>query len=440
MKQLRNAALQLVLLGVLAVLIALIALSTVRGRAENEAQIHSRYTFVVSGLSSGDVGLEEAADIWEQKFLAQFTQSNLPSEKKIRNVRREPVQVLDEDNNIVDLRFSFSPDSSDSEFFSSWGAVMTSSGNLSCEWVVTFNREEGTDQTYSISVSTIQKPEDYKSGLQTDDTSKSGQAETMGSGTQTASSSNYLYRIRNSSLQVSFNGGNSYANVPLEVTRLPYSSTSAEELAAGSYYVSPDITAFLSGGMVVDGTRAPVSLTYSTDMGRTWKSVAIDEIYDVDLYYLRVVSPDDIIVALGYSRTDQTEYSKFYYVSDGSVRTGGSGYKNQPLTGIMFLNDNVGFFSYAYEEGDEGTLYETRDGGKSFQLVQLDSQQLDSGSGNLTWNSVFVQALVPKLDDQGNLVVYVTQGGGTKYNNGKTTARYVSTDEGKTFTYTGQTD
>ena len=262
----------------------------------------------------------------------------------------------------------------------------------------------------------------------------------MGSGTQTASSSNYLYRIRNSSLQVSFNGGNSYANVPLEVTRLPYSSTSAEELAAGSYYVSPDITAFLSGGMVVDGTRAPVSLTYSTDMGRTWKSVAIDEIYDVDLYYLRVVSPDDIIVALGYSRTDQTEYSKFYYVSDGSVRTGGSGYKNQPLTGIMFLNDNVGFFSYAYEEGDEGTLYETRDGGKSFQLVQLDSQQLDSGSGNLTWNSVFVQALVPKLDDQGNLVVYVTQGGGTKYNNGKTTARYVSTDEGKTFTYTGQTD
>ena len=147
MKQLRNAALQLVLLAVLAVLIALIALSTVRGRAENEAQIHSRYTFVVSGLSSGDVGLEEAADTWEQKFLAQFTQSNLPSEKKIRNVRREPVQVLDEDNNIVDLRFSFSPDSSDSEFFSSWGAVMTSSGNLSCEWVVTFNREEVSDQT-----------------------------------------------------------------------------------------------------------------------------------------------------------------------------------------------------------------------------------------------------------------------------------------------------
>ena len=439
MKQLRNAALQLILLGILAFLVILIVVATVRGRAGNEAEIHSRYTFVVSGLSDSESDIETAADIWEQKFLAQFTQSNLPVEKKIRNVKREPVQVLDEENNIVDLKFSFSLASSDSEFFSSWNAVMTSSGSLSCEWIVTFNLEESTDQTYSISVSTIQKLEDYKSDAQTDDTSKSGQADTQ-SGTQTTSSSSYLYRIRNSTLQVSYNGGNSYTNVPLEVTRLPYSSTSAEELAVGSYYVSSDITAFLSGGMVVDGTRAPVSLTYSTDMGQNWKSVSIDEIYDVDLYYLRVVSPDDIIVALGYSRTDQTEYSKFYYVAGGTVREGGSGYKNQPLTGIMFLNDNIGFFSYAYEEGDEGTLYETRDGGSTYSLVQLDSQQLDSGSGSLTWNSVFVQALVPRLDDQGNLVVYVTQGGGTKYNNGKTMARYISTDEGKTFTYTGQTD
>lgn len=439
MKQLRNAALQLILLGILAFIVILIVVATVRGRAGNEAEIHSRYTFVVSGLSDSESDIETAADIWEQKFLTQFTQSNLPAEKKIRNVKREPLQVLDEENNIVDLKFSFSLASSDSEFFSSWNAVMTSSGSLSCEWIVTFNLEESTDQTYSISVSTIQKLEDYKSDAQTDDTSKSGQADTQ-SGTQTTSSSSYLYRIRNSTLQVSYNGGNSYTNVPLEVTRLPYSSTSAEELAVGSYYVSSDITAFLSGGMVVDGTRAPVSLTYSTDMGQNWKSVSIDEIYDVDLYYLRVVSPDDIIVALGYSRTDQTEYSKFYYVAGGTVREGGSGYKNQPLTGIMFLNDNIGFFSYAYEEGDEGTLYETRDGGSTYSLVQLDSQQLDSGSGSLTWNSVFVQALVPRLDDQGNLVVYVTQGGGTKYNNGKTMARYISTDEGKTFTYTGQTD
>ena len=439
MKQLRNAALQLILLGILAFIVILIVVATVRGRAGNEAEIHSRYTFVVSGLSDSESDIETAADIWEQKFLTQFPQSNLPAEKKIRNVKREPLQVLDEENNIVDLKFSFSLASSDSEFFSSWNAVMTSSGSLSCEWIVTFNLEESTDQTYSISVSTIQKLEDYKSDAQTDDTSKSGQADTQ-SGTQTTSSSSYLYRIRNSTLQVSYNGGNSYTNVPLEVTRLPYSSTSAEELAVGSYYVSSDITAFLSGGMVVDGTRAPVSLTYSTDMGQNWKSVSIDEIYDVDLYYLRVVSPDDIIVALGYSRTDQTEYSKFYYVAGGTVREGGSGYKNQPLTGIMFLNDNIGFFSYAYEEGDEGTLYETRDGGSTYSLVQLDSQQLDSGSGSLTWNSVFVQALVPRLDDQGNLVVYVTQGGGTKYNNGKTMARYISTDEGKTFTYTGQTD
>lgn len=443
MRVLRKAAIQIVLLCILAILVGMIAVATVRGRAENEAVVHSRYTFTVSGLSSTDVDLETAADIWEQKFLAQFTQSNLPAEKRIRNVRREAVQVLDEENNIVDLKFTFSLVSSDSEFFSSWNAVMTSSGSLSCEWVVTFNREESTDQTYTLSVATIQDPDDYTAETETDDTSKSGQAATTSSGSTGSSgstSSNYVYRIRNQSLQVSYDGGNSYTTVPVEVTRLPYSSGSAEELAAGSYYISPDITAFVTGGMIVDGTRAPVSVTYSTDRGSTWTSAIVDEIYDVDLYYLRVVSSDDIIIALGYSRTEQTEYSKFYYLKDGEVTEGGSGYKNQPLSGIMFLNDDVGFFSYVYEEGDEGTLYVTRDGGDTYSLVQLDSQQLDSSAGNLTWSSVFVQALVPRIDEDGNLVVYVTQGTGTKYNNGKTMARYISTDEGKTFTYTGQTD
>ena len=444
MKVLRNAVLQLILLGILSFLVVLIAVATVRGRTENEAELHSRYTFTVSGLPSADFDLENAAEIWEQKFLAQFTQSNLPAEKKISHVKSEPVQVLDEENEIVDIKFSFSPVSSDTEFFSTWNAVMNSSGSLSCEWVVTFNREEGTDQTFALSAASIQTLEEYKSNDSSEDTSKSGQAETKNStgsvSTGTSTGANYVYRIRNQALQVSYDGGNSYVTVPVEITRLPYSSGSASELASGSYFISPEITAFISGGMIVDSARAPVSVTYSVDKGVTWTSAAVDALYDVDLYYLRVLSPDDIIIALGYSRTERTEYSKFYYLKDGEVTVGGSGYKNQPLTGIMFLNDQVGFFSYAYEEDDEGTLYETRDGGKTYSLVQLDSQQLDSSAGNLTWNSVFVQALVPRLDDQGNLVVYVTQGNGTKYNNGKTIARYISTDEGKTFTYTGQTD
>lgn len=441
MKTVKTVAVQLVLVVIIGVLAVLVTVSTITGRAEAEAAIHSRYTFTVDGLDP-ETDLKTAAETWEKEFLAQFTQSNLPTEKKLRNIRREPVQVLDEDQNIVDLKFSYSQVSADSEFFSTWGAVMSSTGNLSCEWVVTFKMDHAADETMSISVSSIQTAEEYQSGTVNDgsDSSKSGSAATTAASGTTSGTSNYQYRIKADTLQVSYDGGNSFAKVPVDVNRLPYSTGSAEALASGTYYITPEITAFLSGGMIVEGTRAPVSVTYSTDQGKNWTSAAIDEIYDVDLYYLRVVSPDDIIVALGYSRTDQTEYSKFYYLKNGTVTEGGSGYKNRPLTGIFFLNDDIGFFSYAYEDGDDATLYETRDGGATFTAVKLESQKLDSSAGNLTWDSVFVQALVPILNDDGNLVVYVTQGSGTKYNNGMTKACYVSTDEGKTFTYTGQSD
>ena len=111
----------------------------------------------------------------------------------------------------------------------------------------------------------------------------------------------------------------------------------------------------------------------------------------------------------------------------------------------------------------DSNLYKTTDGGKTFSKILLESQELDSSAANstenatspttsvttptsshgssssqLTWSDVYKEALVPIIDSKGILTIYLTQGNSVIYNEGKTAAKYQSTDNGNTWKYIGQ--
>ena len=97
-----------------------------------------------------------------------------------------------------------------------------------------------------------------------------------------------------------------------------------------------------------------------------------------------------------------------------------SGPANYILKGVMYVDENVGFFCYNYAEGMDGNLYMTKDGGKTFSKVTLPEQELDStaksstasstvADDELKWNDVYKEALVPTVDDKGIITVYLTQ-------------------------------
>ena len=106
----------------------------------------------------------------------------------------------------------------------------------------------------------------------------------------------------------------------------------------------------------------------------------------------------------------------------------------------------------------------TNDGCKTFSKVELEAQELDSTAANiqtetttandadnteqttesvtaakLEWKDVYKDALVPVYDKAQNIItVYLTQGNNGIYNNGKTAAKYQSSDKGNTWKYVGQ--
>ena len=55
--------------------------------------------------------------------------------------------------------------------------------------------------------------------------------------------------------------------------------------------------------------------------------------------------------------------------------------------GVMYVDENVGFFCYNYAEGMDGNLYMTKDGGKTFSKVTLPDQELDSTAKSSTASS-----------------------------------------------------
>ena len=223
-----------------------------------------------------------------------------------------------------------------------------------------------------------------------------------------------------------------------------YENNSNEKLKYGSYCISTTKTAFLYGGKRNGNDRVPVTLVYTDDMGENWITSEIDTIYNADYYYVEFFDEKTGIIFVGYDRNHLRESYKIYATSDGgqnwspvdNARTGNI------VKGVKFIDLNTGFLCYEYSEEMDSNLYRTTDGGKTFEEVLLESQELDStvleNNNNLTWSDVYREATVPTYSADRIITVYLIQDEQSAYNNGKTVAKYQSKDKGKTFKYIGQ--
>lgn len=253
-----------------------------------------------------------------------------------------------------------------------------------------------------------------------------------------------FYRIKNAALTVTYNKGERYITVPVNINDVLYEDNSTDKLKYGSYCISTTKTAFLYGGKRNGNDRIPVTLVYTDDMGENWITSEIDTIYNASYYYVEFFDEKTGIIFVGYDRNNLKESYKIYVTSDGgqSWNTIADERIGNIIKGVKFIDSSTGFLCYEYSEEMDSNLYRTADGGKTFEKVVLESQELDStalqNNSNLTWSDVYREATVPTYSSDRIITVYLIQGEQSQYNNGKTVAKYQSTDKGKTFKYIGQ--
>ena len=224
-------------------------------------------------------------------------------------------------------------------------------------------------------------------------------------------------------------------------------STGSQSLAKGSFIVNTTMTAFLYGGTASGGSRTPLTVVYSTDLGTQWTTCEIDDTYGAQYYYIDFFDENSGIIVAEYSSGSSQTYSKIYVTSNGgnSWSATGQGPSTGQLKGVKFISAQTGFFAYEYDEEVDSNLYMTSDGGKTFEKIYLPEQKLESAvaeavGSDATWSSVFKEASVPVVDKNSDIIVYLTQGSDGSYNSGRTAAKYISTDRGVTFKYSGMVE
>lgn len=383
-----------------------------------------------------NLGIDKIAEIWLSEFTGQFEQRYIARSKAIKNVVISKPEVINLKDNIILLEFSCEPLSDLTEYFSSWGGYMAE-GKIVCEWVVTFEIEDLYDGTAKIYAKSIQMPEDYGIAAKTE---MKNETETVTTDKEAASKAIYNYQIKEDKLLVTYDGGEKWILVPVDIDYLLSGKTLKTSLLKNSYYIGRDKTAFLYGGSVSGGQKVPLTVIFSSDKGSNWTSTLVSDISNVNYWYVNFIDENEGFIVVGFERAGKTEKNMVFRTGDGgeSWFSTGIGSEDGIIRDAVFLDYNKSYIVYEYSEGMETNLYKSTDGGVTYEPVILGPQQFEDSNTKLDWNQVYKDYQIPYFDSNGILNLIIKQGSNGDYNGGDTVAKYQSSDNGSTWKYIGE--
>lgn len=107
---------------------------------------------------------------------------------------------------------------------------------------------------------------------------------------------------------------------------------------------------------------------------------------------------------------------------------------------ITFFENGLGFLEKPTSiDCDEADIYVTYDSGKTFTKVIFPEGEFSLSNPNgKEWKECYDYYYLPTKDDNGDLIVLASGGYEGGYNQGKTRAKYISKDSGRTWTFEGE--
>ncbi|WP_034761516.1 WD40/YVTN/BNR-like repeat-containing protein [Rossellomorea vietnamensis] len=237
------------------------------------------------------------------------------------------------------------------------------------------------------------------------------------------------YSLQQDQLQITFNKGKKWIQVPVEKENLSQGeySGSEDELIPDSYILTEDLAAFLyARDYSVDKS---VHLLYSKDKGETWEDAKVTPASPpIRFRKVGFLNESFGYVILSADRTMSQEMITVYLSKDG-----GKTWKEMPRPDITrliydggFVDENTGFLSFGILNPEEPDLHVTQDGGKSWTKATMEIPD--------QYKRIFVIAEVP-FKEENHLAVYVNQGPNGDYEGGKVKGKFISEDQGRTWSF-----
>ena len=243
------------------------------------------------------------------------------------------------------------------------------------------------------------------------------------------------YSLQNDQLQITYDRGKSWTEVPLEKEKLFQGEYrgSEQELIPNSYILNEDRTAFLyTEDNNQNGKR--VQLLYSLNKGDTWEESVVQEEY-APLRFRKVDFTNESFgyVIISGDRTMSQEWTTVYTTSDGGESW--SQTARPDTTRLIFdggfVDKNIGFLSYGTISPEKPDLYVTQDGGDSWKKSDVLIPE--------KYEKHFVMAEVP-FQEEDHLGVLIKQGPDGDYQGGRVKGKFISHDQGSTWEFSKEVD
>lgn len=238
------------------------------------------------------------------------------------------------------------------------------------------------------------------------------------------------YTLQNDELSVTYNSGEDFAKVPIEVDLLfegEYNGNKME-LVDGSYILTEDRAMFLySEGE--DPEAKAIKLKYSLDQGDTWQDSVVTDTFSSPRFRKVDFINDQFgyVIVSGY-RTMSQEYSTVFLTHDGGENweeTSDIG-TTRLISDGGFIDESTGFLSYGTINPEEPDFYVTQDGGQTWEEAVFNIPG--------KYDKIFVQAEVPEKEED-HLSVLVNQGPNGDYEGGQVKGKFISEDNGNTWEF-----
>ncbi|MCR8849307.1 glycoside hydrolase [Rossellomorea sp. SC111] len=237
------------------------------------------------------------------------------------------------------------------------------------------------------------------------------------------------YSLQEDQLQITYNHGEKWIQVPVEKENLfqgEYSG-SEDELIEESYILTEDLAAFLyARDYSVDKS---VRLLFSKDKGETWEDAQVTA-SSPPIRFRKVGFLNESFgyVILSADRTMSQELTTVYLTKDG-----GESWQETASPDTMrliddggFVDEDTGFLSFGILNPEEPDLHLTHDGGNSWNKAAMEIPD--------QYKRIFVMAEVP-FKEGDHLAAYVNQGPNGDYKGGKIKGKFISEDQGRTWSF-----
>ena len=365
--------------------------------------------------------LNVVGEKWLEEYTKQYQRKYVPWNKKVVKYSIDEIEI--KEANVIQVDFSVVLKKIDESSAYNWNGVIEDE-KIKSQWVLWFKERKTSDGTFVYTVTKLQRPAGYdlekyqSSGEKERDEYKNEYESEL-----PYENKQYTYKIENKICYVSYDKGTTWKKVPVPLEALVSVGDGRlyyNKLQERSYIITPKKTAFVYGGT----REIPLTITYSEDMGITWKTTKISKnIVSIRMKFCSFPNEKvGYVIATG-DRTMSQESQIIYKTTNGGESWKEVGYG--PSTWLLqsggFVDENIGFMSYPKVEGAETNFYRTEDGGKTFEPIKLPV-------------TPFIQPETPYLEN-GQLFLLVGQGQQGDFKGGTIMAKYKSEDMGKTWSF-----